>query len=91
VVGRKEEFDIYELIAVKDDIEKSHKKILRYYETGLQCYLDRNWDQALKYFMAVLKYLPSDTPSKVMRERCLMYKNNPPPKNWNGVFIQPHK
>jgi adenylate cyclase len=91
VVGRKEEFDIYELITTKDDIEKSLKKIFKYYETGLQCYLDRNWDQALKYFMAVLKYRPSDTPSKVMRERCLMYKKNPPPVNWNGVFIQPHK
>jgi adenylate cyclase len=91
VVGRKEEFDIYELIAVKNDIEKSLKNILRYYETGLQCYLDRNWDQALKYFMTVLKYRPSDTPSKVMRERCLIYRQNPPSKDWRGVFIQPHK
>jgi adenylate cyclase len=91
VVGRKEEFDIYELVAPKDDIEQSRKKILRYYETGLQCYLDRNWDQALKYFTAVLKYLPSDTPSKVMRERCLVYKRTPPPGGWNGVFVQTHK
>ncbi|MDR1390467.1 MAG: adenylate/guanylate cyclase domain-containing protein [Treponema sp.] len=91
VVGRQEAFDIYELIAIRDDIDKSLKKIYQFYETGLQCYLDRNWDQALKYFLAVLKYRPSDSPSKVMRERCLTYRQNPPPKEWNGVFIQSHK
>jgi adenylate cyclase len=91
LLGREGEFDIYELIAVKDDVEKPLKKIFQYYETGLQCYLDQNWEQALKYFMTVLKYRMSDTPSMVMRARCLMYRQNPPPKDWNGVFIQPHK
>jgi adenylate cyclase len=91
VVGRKKEFEIYELIALKDDIGASFKKLCRYYETGLQYYFDKQWDNALKYLNTVLKYRPGDNPSKVLQERCLRYKQNPPPPEWNGVFIQPSK
>ncbi|GMO43242.1 MAG: hypothetical protein Pg6C_04810 [Treponemataceae bacterium] len=91
VAGREGAFEIYELLALKDVMGNFFKQLYRYYETGLRYYFDRNWDEALKYFNAVLKRRPEDTPSKVMRERCLRFKQNPPPPEWNGIFIQQSK
>ncbi|MDR0539108.1 MAG: adenylate/guanylate cyclase domain-containing protein [Spirochaetaceae bacterium] len=91
VTGRKKALEIYELIAQKGLISASLKKLYRYYEAGLNRYFDQKWDEAINYFNTVLKYKPSDNPSKVLLERCRRYKQNPPPPDWNGVFIQKAK
>jgi adenylate cyclase len=88
VAGRGEPFEIYELLALSDIVPASGKPLYQYYETGLRYYFDQKWDEALKYFNTVLKYRPGDAPGKVMRERCLRFMQNPPPPEWNGVFVQ---
>jgi len=88
LLGRNEGMNIYELITFKNDLNKQLIKIFQYYETGLKHYFDRNWNESLKYFNAVLKYRPNDKPGKLMMERCLVYRKNPPPDDWNGVFAQ---
>ena len=91
LLGRYQGINIYELITFKDDINKSLKKLFRYYEAGLQHYFNGNWSGGIKYFDTVLKYRPNDTPSRLMRERCVLYQKAPPPEEWNGVFVQPFK
>jgi adenylate cyclase len=91
VLGGVQALDIFELITFIDDIDKTLKKVYRFYEHGLQYYFDQNWGEALKCFATVLKYRPNDIPSRLMQKRCLAYQNNPPPKEWNGVFAQPFK
>ena len=91
LLGRYEGMNVYELITFKNDLNTSLKKIYKYYEAGLQFYFNKNWTEGLKYFNTVLKYRSSDAPSRLMRERCLLYKKNPPPKDWNGVFSQSFK
>jgi len=91
LLGRYEGMNAYELITFKDDLNKTTKQIYEYYETGLQEYHHRNWDKAIKYFNTVLKYRPFDAPSKLMRERCMKYLRNPPPEDWNGVYLQDTK
>jgi adenylate cyclase len=88
VAGRVGSMDIYELCAVKNDIEKNLKKFFGYYETGLQYYFDKNFKEAYKYFAHILKNYPDDKPSKVMSTRCLRYLKSPPPDDWIGVYIQ---
>jgi adenylate cyclase len=87
VVGRTEGLSIYELYSEKDDIEKVLRKLFNYYETGLNYYFEQQWDEAAKYFKAVLKSRSHDTPSLVMYQRCVNYKKNPPPKDWTGVYV----
>jgi len=91
VLGREKGMYIYELITFKDDIDKTLKKLYQYYEKGMGYYFNQNWNEALKYFNAVLKYRPNDTPGRIMKERCLLYQKNPPQEGWDGVFVQPHK
>jgi class 3 adenylate cyclase len=88
LLGRSVGMNVYELVSSKNDIDKKLKKIYEFYEAGLQFYFDQNWLKALSYFKTVVKYLPIDKPSRLMFNRCLRYKNNPPPKGWDGVFAQ---
>jgi len=91
LIGRYEGMNVYELITFKDDLNKTIRKIYKCYEAGLQQYHNKNWKEAIKYFGTVLKYRPFDAPSKLMRERCLKYLKNPPPEDWNGVYLQDTK
>jgi adenylate cyclase len=88
VLGRFQSLNVFELITFKDDLDKSSKKILSHYEVGLQHYFAREWADGIKCFNTILKYRPDDMPSRIIRQRCLMYQKNPPPKEWNGVFTQ---
>jgi len=91
LLGRREGMNIYELLSLKEGINKKEKKINEYYETGLKFYFEQNWQEALRYFNTVVKYRANDLPGKLMRERCLLYKKNPPSKEWDGVFMQTDK
>ncbi|GMO22730.1 MAG: adenylate/guanylate cyclase domain-containing protein [Termitinemataceae bacterium] len=86
VVGRSEGVDIYELHSEKDDISKPMIQVFKQYEIGLQYYFERNWNEAVKCFDSVLKSLPADTPSQMMRSRCVQYSVNPPDDDWLGVY-----
>jgi adenylate cyclase len=88
VAGRTGSLMVYELCALKDDIDKTMKTLFKYYEAGLKLYFDRNFEEAHKYFTYVLKNLPEDGPSKVMGARCVQYRKTPPPENWDGTYIQ---
>jgi len=91
LLGRYHAMNIYELISTKDNIDELQKKINEHYEQGLKNYFDKKWLMALKHFNTVIKYRPNDSPSRLMRGRCLLYKDSPPPENWDGVFIQTEK
>lgn len=91
LLGRYEGMFIYELISFKNGIDEIQKELNQDYETGLKYYFDQNWLEALKYFDTVIKHRPDDSPASLMRERCLLYKENPPAKEWNGVFVQDTK
>lgn len=49
-------------------------------------YRDRNWGQAIRLFSEVLKANPADRPSSLYLERCEIYRQTPPPADWDGVW-----
>ncbi len=61
------------------------------YETGLDCYERRDWVDAIQHFGDALEVLPGDQPSRIFIDRCRYYSENPPPENWNGVWIMEDK
>jgi hypothetical protein len=46
---------------------------------------------AKERFEEALRVDPSDGPSKVYLKRCLHYIENPPPEDWDGVFVMKTK
>ncbi len=66
-------------------------KILPYYKKGLSLYKARRFEEAAEYFKRCLEIIPNDGPSSVYLERCEMYIKNPPPPDWDGVFVMKTK
>jgi tetratricopeptide (TPR) repeat protein len=72
-------------------ITEKKKELLKIYKNGLNSYKLRRWEDAIKYFSDALKIDPQDGPSKLYLERSQNYKTNPPPDDWDGVFIMTTK
>ncbi len=61
------------------------------YEAGLECYQRRDWLTAIGHFGDALEAAPEDQPSQIFIDRCRYYSDNPPPENWNGIWIMADK
>ncbi|MCB9831093.1 MAG: GAF domain-containing protein [Planctomycetes bacterium] len=61
------------------------------YETALDCGRDRRWAEALIAFELALELRPDDRPALIHLERCRRYLENPPPEDWDGVWIMESK
>lgn len=87
VKGKAEAVRIFEILQAAQKIkDKRIYDLKNLFETGLQHYRQRKWQQAAKYFSScVQKY--NDTPSQVFLDRITHYQISPPPNNWTGVFV----
>ena len=56
------------------------------FEKGLECYRQRKWKGAEKYFLKCIETY-GDAPSKVFLRRTAHYQISPPPLDWTGVFV----
>ncbi len=67
------------------------QEVLKYYNLGLSAYKQQKWEEAQKAFEMALKIDPSDGPSALYLDRCEEFKKNPPPEDWDGVFVMTTK
>lgn len=67
------------------------KQVLDLYNQGIELYKDREFEKALERFRDALKVKADDTPSKLYESRCLEFIKNPPPADWDGVYIMKTK
>ena len=86
VKGKNEPVRIYEILQTKAAAVDKLFEIKDLFEKGLDAYRKKNWDKAEEMFhLCSEKY--QDMPSIVFLDRIQHFKNNPPPKNWDGVFV----
>ncbi len=86
VKGKKKPVKIYELRSMEPLPDIEENLLIGVYERGLSYYKQRRWYDAMKEFKRVLRYFPSDGPSRVYIKRCLDFIENPPPDDWDGVY-----
>lgn len=67
------------------------KELLVHYNQGLELYKQAKFAEAIPFFEKALKLVPEDGPSKMYIERCKEYIKNPPPKDWDGVYVMKTK
>ncbi|MFC1555679.1 CHASE2 domain-containing protein [candidate division KSB1 bacterium] len=92
VKGKNEPVKVYELMGRKDSgLSEKMVEVRQYYEQGMEKYLSREWDSGIDLFNRALELEPEDGPSNVYRERCIAYKETPPPPDWDGVFTMTTK
>lgn len=72
-------------------IDENKKKVLELFAEGRRFYKLMNFPKALQFFSDALRVDPNDGPSKVYYLRCKHYIENPPPDDWDGVFVMTSK
>lgn len=86
VKGKTEPVRIYEILQSKANSTDKLFDIKDLFEKGLALYRKQDWDKAEEMFrLCNSKY--HDMPSVVFLDRISHFKTNPPPKNWDGVFV----
>jgi adenylate cyclase len=92
VMGKTEPVRIYELIALADEVQTdATKKFLEFYHNGLEAYKKRAWKSAIDQFQQALTIRRDDIVSNLYIQRSMLFLDNPPPDNWNGVFVMTKK
>lgn len=67
------------------------KEVLVHYNQGLTLYKDQKFKEALDCFKKGLEIIPDDGPSLMYVKRCKEFIENPPPVDWDGVYIMKTK
>ncbi len=85
VKGKKLPVRIYEIIREKKGATERDERFKKLYETSLALYRKQRWDSAEKGFTSLVKDYNDET-SEVFLGRIKLFRKEPPPKNWDGVF-----
>jgi len=72
-------------------ISPEQKNLVELFSQGRKHYNMMQFQEAKKCFIKALEVKPADGPSKVYLERCDYYINNPPPADWDGVYVMKTK
>lgn len=72
-------------------ITEERRQVLDLFAQGRKLYKLMEFEAARKYFAKALQVDPDDGPSKVYYARCKHYIENPPPEDWDGVFVMKTK
>ncbi|MBN2355592.1 CHASE2 domain-containing protein [candidate division KSB1 bacterium] len=91
LLGRSKPIRIFELRGMEPLAQIEQDYIIDVYSLGLTAYRERHWAEALKQFRRVLRYFPTDGPSRVYIKRCLYYLEQPVPFTWDGIFEMKQK
>ncbi len=90
VKGKNEPVRIFEVIC-EGRPEENTGKMLEAFSQGFQLYHEKKFTEALASFKKALEFKPKDPPSLLYIERCEDYLKEPPPENWDGVFVMKTK
>ena len=92
VKGKQKPVRVFEVLETADmGIPAGRASLLERYEFALQLFREQQFGDALDLFHDILGLDPDDGPSIVYQERCYEYLKNPPPEDWDGVFVMQTK
>jgi adenylate cyclase len=86
VVGRRTPVRIFELVGRSDDVDARVLRALEQYAEALAAHRARDWDAAARALDALRSLVPDDAPARVLAARANVYRSDPPPSDWDGVF-----
>ncbi|HTY12143.1 MAG TPA: CHASE2 domain-containing protein [Bacteroidota bacterium] len=88
VKGKTLPIKVFELLGRKGNgVPDKKLAAVEKYLAGLALYRNKQFAEAINKFNEALAIDPDDSPSSLYIERSRMYLENPPPEEWNGVFI----
>jgi adenylate cyclase len=87
VVGRDEPLAVYEVVGRAEAVAPERLAFLADFQGGIELYRSRAWTEAAAIFADLLARAPDDGPSALYLRRATELAANPPPTNWDGVFV----
>ncbi|MEQ1665450.1 MAG: adenylate/guanylate cyclase domain-containing protein, partial [Bdellovibrionales bacterium] len=90
VKGKLQPIRIFELLAEGRPIAQIQEN-LKIFEEAYQLYLSKKFEKAIETFEKALQKYELDETSKIYIERCQDLIINPPPPDWDGVFVMKTK
>ncbi|MBW2699228.1 MAG: adenylate/guanylate cyclase domain-containing protein [Deltaproteobacteria bacterium] len=85
VKGKQEPVRIFELVHRGPLAAEEADGWIARFEQGLMHYRQRNWDEAVAVFQALVDER-ADPPSKIYVERCAHMREDSPEDDWDGVY-----
>jgi class 3 adenylate cyclase len=86
VVGIQEPVRIYELLELTEAAAPRMRELTDAFHAAQNLFEARDWTAARAAFSRILERNPGDGPSQLYLDRCHLYTDIPPNKNWDGVF-----
>jgi adenylate cyclase len=90
VKGKRKPVKIYNLLGFNDLPDTQHQTVTRFNQ-GISLYKAQKWDDAIRVFKDIRAMEPNLYAAQVYIERCLDLKKNPPPPEWDGVYVMTTK
>ncbi len=93
VKGRSTPVEMYELVGFDSEISAETLECLSLHKRGIERYLSQDWDGAKALFeRSAKREIHQDAnPSLVMIKRCDALQAEPPPQDWDGVYVMKTK
>ena len=92
VKGKTQPVEIFELLDYHTaETFPNIVDALARFRDGVQCYRQRKWAAAREAFGEALDLQPNDKLSKLYIDRCLHLEEEPPPADWDGVWVMKSK
>jgi len=100
VKGRTLPVPIHEMVSLKEHLTDSTRECLALFSEGLTRYYEQDWTGAIGQFRRSAALEPNQpgktpgvisNPSLVLQELAAGYAVDPPPKEWNGVYVMSDK
>ena len=87
VKGKDKPVTIYEPIGLSSEVDKALQDEIKLFHEFRRLYLRQDWDQAELQLMNLQRMSPDTPLYGIYAERVAYFRKNPPPADWDGVFV----
>ena len=92
VKGRTKPVKVYEIAGLREDADQRKLDAIGAYHQGMEAYFRGDFNGAINYFKQSEQLeWNTQNPSQLFIERCHTMVKNPPPADWDGVFVMTSK
>jgi adenylate cyclase len=91
VKGKDRPVTIFEPLGLKDQLTSGTRRELELYREALKLYRSQNWDMAELQFLNLQKAHPEVLLYGEYLHRIGVFRTDPPPDDWDGVFTHQSK
>jgi adenylate cyclase len=87
VKGKDKPVAIYQPLGLSSEVSKALHDEVKLFHEMRRYYRKQDWDQAELQLMNLQRMSPATGLYRIYAERVIYFRKNPPPADWDGVFV----